>query len=113
MLWPVTTRVVYVVVNDNTDVFYVVVSDNTDVVYVVVNDSTCVVYVVINDSTGVVYVVVNDNTDVVYVVVSYLDNTDYQCTRKLRMGKVGDGGWEVCDDYQYRPIKPCIVYSFG
>ncbi|KAK7474082.1 hypothetical protein BaRGS_00034688 [Batillaria attramentaria] len=29
------------------------------------------------------------------------------------MGKVGDGGWEVCDDYAYRPVEPCIVYSFG
>ncbi|KAL8625101.1 hypothetical protein ACOMHN_030735 [Nucella lapillus] len=29
------------------------------------------------------------------------------------MGKTGDGGWEVCDDFLYRPITPCIVYSFG
>nr|KAG5710643.1 hypothetical protein BaRGS_013289 [Batillaria attramentaria] len=43
----------------------------------------------------------------------YLDNTEVVCKRKLRMGKVGDGGWEVCDDYEYRPIEPCIVYSFG
>ena len=92
---------------------FVVLRDNTGVVFVVVSDNTDVVYVVVSDNTGVVYVVLSDNTDVVYVVVSYLDNTDYQCTRKLRMGKVGDGGWEVCDDYQYRPIKPCIVYSFG
>ena len=104
---------VFVVVSDNTDVVYVVVSDNTGVVYVVVSDNTGMVYVVVSDNTDVVYVVLSDNTDVVYVVVSYLDNTDYQCTRKLRMGNVGDGGWEVCDDYQYRPIKPCIVYSFG
>ena len=46
-------------------------------------------------------------------VYSYLDNMDYLCHRKLRMGRSGDGGWEVCDDYEYRPIKPCIVYSFG
>ncbi|XP_046555843.1 uncharacterized protein LOC124265095 [Haliotis rubra] len=44
---------------------------------------------------------------------SYLDNVDSICNRKLRMGKIGDGGWEICDDKQYRPVKPCIVYSFG
>ena len=76
-------------------------------------DKTGVVFVVVSDNTDVVSIVVSDNTGVLYIVVSYLDNTDYQCTRKLRMGNVGDGGWEVCDDYQYRPIKPCIVYSFG
>ncbi|XP_046555811.1 probable methyltransferase-like protein 24 [Haliotis rubra] len=44
---------------------------------------------------------------------SYLDNVDTICHRKLRMGRIGDGGWEICDDKQYRPVKPCIVYSFG
>ncbi|XP_067653849.1 probable methyltransferase-like protein 24 [Haliotis asinina] len=44
---------------------------------------------------------------------SYLDNTDTICHRKLRMGNIGDGGWEICDYKQYRPVKPCIVYSFG
>ncbi|XP_070209451.1 probable methyltransferase-like protein 24 isoform X2 [Littorina saxatilis] len=44
---------------------------------------------------------------------SYLDNTDIICHRKLRMGKVGDGGWEICDDYEWRPVQPCIIYSFG
>ncbi|XP_067684513.1 probable methyltransferase-like protein 24 [Haliotis asinina] len=44
---------------------------------------------------------------------SYLDNIDTKCSRKLRMGNLGDGGWEICDDRTYRPVKPCIVYSFG
>ncbi|XP_067653804.1 probable methyltransferase-like protein 24 [Haliotis asinina] len=44
---------------------------------------------------------------------SYVDNVDTVCHRKLRMGKLGDGGWEICDDAKYRPVKPCIVYSFG
>ncbi|XP_067653276.1 probable methyltransferase-like protein 24 [Haliotis asinina] len=44
---------------------------------------------------------------------SYLDNVDTLCYRKLRMGRLGDGGWEICDDGDYRPIAPCIVYSFG
>lgn len=44
---------------------------------------------------------------------SILDNTDTICRRKLRMGNLGDGGWEICDDSDVRPIRPCIVYSFG
>ncbi|KAK6962366.1 methyltransferase-like protein 24, partial [Biomphalaria glabrata] len=35
------------------------------------------------------------------------------CRRKFRMGNLGDGGWEVCDDPDVRPRDPCIVYSFG
>ncbi|CAG5125172.1 unnamed protein product, partial [Candidula unifasciata] len=35
------------------------------------------------------------------------------CQRKIRMGNVGDGGWEICDDLKVRPKRPCIVYSFG
>ncbi|XP_041379514.1 uncharacterized protein LOC121392339 isoform X2 [Gigantopelta aegis] len=44
---------------------------------------------------------------------SYLDNMDIVCDRKLRMGNIADGGWEICDDPPVRPVKPCIVYSFG
>ncbi|XP_076438143.1 putative methyltransferase-like protein 24 [Babylonia areolata] len=44
---------------------------------------------------------------------SYLDNNDILCHRKLRMGQVGNCGWEVCDDYEWRPIAPCVIYSFG
>jgi len=44
---------------------------------------------------------------------SVLDNTDTVCNRKLRMGNLGDGGWEICDDDDVRPRAPCVVYSFG
>ncbi|XP_067662378.1 probable methyltransferase-like protein 24 [Haliotis asinina] len=44
---------------------------------------------------------------------SYLDNMNHMCHRRLRMGRVGDGGWEVCDDEEFRPVAPCLVYSFG
>ncbi|BFZ00530.1 hypothetical protein BsWGS_03569 [Bradybaena similaris] len=46
-------------------------------------------------------------------VYSYLDNADIICRRKLRMGNLGDGGWEICDDPDVRPRPPCIIYSFG
>ncbi|XP_076464781.1 putative methyltransferase-like protein 24 [Babylonia areolata] len=51
--------------------------------------------------------------ELLYTYHSYLDNINMLCRRKLRMGNTGDGGWEVCDDYEYRPMQPCIVYSFG
>ena len=44
---------------------------------------------------------------------STLDQTTTVCHRKLRMGKLGDGGWEICDDVDMRPRLPCVVYSFG
>jgi len=44
---------------------------------------------------------------------SYLDNIDTLCSRKIRMGYIGYGGWEVCDDEGVRPDKHhCLVYSF-
>lgn len=45
---------------------------------------------------------------------SYMDNVDILCYRKLRMGNLGDGGWEICDDPDVRPKdNDCIIYSFG
>ncbi|KAK0048817.1 methyltransferase-like protein 24 [Biomphalaria pfeifferi] len=44
---------------------------------------------------------------------SNVDNTNVLCRRKIRLGKIDDGGWEVCDDPDVRPRDPCIVYSFG
>nr|KAG5685842.1 hypothetical protein BaRGS_014302 [Batillaria attramentaria] len=44
---------------------------------------------------------------------SYLDHVHITCQRHIRMGNLGDGGYEVCDDIQWRPIRPCLVYSFG
>uniref|UniRef100_A0A0B7A6J9 Methyltransferase domain-containing protein n=1 Tax=Arion vulgaris TaxID=1028688 RepID=A0A0B7A6J9_9EUPU len=47
------------------------------------------------------------------ILHSYLDNIDVICKRKLRMGNINEGGWEVCDDIDVRPTPPCIVYSYG
>lgn len=43
----------------------------------------------------------------------YINNIQYFCKSKLRLGKVGNGGWDVCDEAQYRPKQPCLIYSFG
>ncbi|KAJ8304970.1 hypothetical protein KUTeg_018553 [Tegillarca granosa] len=29
------------------------------------------------------------------------------------MGRQSDGGWEVCNDKEFKPRTPCLVYSFG
>lgn len=43
----------------------------------------------------------------------YINNIQYFCKSKLRLGKVGDTGWDICDEVQFRPKQPCLVYSFG
>ncbi|XP_064600696.1 probable methyltransferase-like protein 24 [Liolophura sinensis] len=50
------------------------------------------------------------------VRISYRDygsNHEILCNVMLRMGNLGDGGWEVCDDEPVRPKHDCLVYSFG
>ncbi|XP_064603144.1 probable methyltransferase-like protein 24 [Liolophura sinensis] len=45
---------------------------------------------------------------------NYGSNSEVVCQKMLRMGLVGDGGWEVCDDPHVRPPQNnCLVYSFG
>ncbi|XP_059178740.1 probable methyltransferase-like protein 24 [Physella acuta] len=51
--------------------------------------------------------------EILMTIHSYPDNTDTLCRRKFRMGNIGDGGWEICDDPDIRPRAPCIIYSLG
>lgn len=43
----------------------------------------------------------------------YIENIQYLCKRKVRLGSIEDGGWDICDDTKLRPTSPCLVYSFG
>ncbi|XP_052265459.1 probable methyltransferase-like protein 24 [Dreissena polymorpha] len=43
----------------------------------------------------------------------YIELPQLRCDRKLRLGNQDDGGWDLCDDRNFRPEKPCIAYSFG
>ena len=43
----------------------------------------------------------------------FLSSLHIMCQQNLRLGKITDGGWNVCHDRKYRPEAPCIVYSFG
>ncbi|KAH9496633.1 hypothetical protein Btru_009884 [Bulinus truncatus] len=55
-----------------------------------------------------------NETELMVAVHSYLDNCDTLCRRRLRMGLIGEGGWEVCDDEGVRPLSGrCLAYSFG
>ncbi|KAK3083994.1 hypothetical protein FSP39_006412 [Pinctada imbricata] len=38
-------------------------------------------------------------------------STQTRCDIQIRLGNVGDGGYDVCEDQ--RPNPPCLVYSFG
>ncbi|RUS83525.1 hypothetical protein EGW08_008704 [Elysia chlorotica] len=55
-----------------------------------------------------------NETQLMVAVHSFLDNADAICKRRIRMGSLNVGGWEICDDDLVRPKKPpCLVYSFG
>ncbi|XP_022320317.2 uncharacterized protein LOC111122728 [Crassostrea virginica] len=44
----------------------------------------------------------------------YLMTTQFFCKQIVRIGKVTDGGWDVCHDMMQKiNLKNCIVYSFG
>ncbi|KAH3775658.1 probable methyltransferase-like protein 24 isoform X1 [Dreissena polymorpha] len=43
----------------------------------------------------------------------YINTVQALCKRVVRIGNLGDGGWELCEDIEFRPKHPCLVYSFG
>ncbi|XP_048254963.1 uncharacterized protein LOC124135313 isoform X2 [Haliotis rufescens] len=43
----------------------------------------------------------------------FVDNVGVLCRNIVRLGKLKDGGWEVCHDQQYRIPNNCLVYSAG
>ncbi|XP_029655759.2 uncharacterized protein LOC115229568 [Octopus sinensis] len=43
----------------------------------------------------------------------FLNNVQVKCNKIMRVGSIGDGGWNVCLDDEWYPKKPCLVYSFG
>ncbi|XP_045157928.1 probable methyltransferase-like protein 24 [Mercenaria mercenaria] len=44
---------------------------------------------------------------------SYINQAQVLCRHIVRIGNLGDGGWEICEDQEFRPSPPCLVYSFG
>ncbi|WAR23643.1 hypothetical protein MAR_037312 [Mya arenaria] len=43
----------------------------------------------------------------------YINTVQVLCKRIVRIGNLGEGGWEVCEDPDVKPSRPCLVYSFG
>ncbi|XP_021352299.1 uncharacterized protein LOC110449639 [Mizuhopecten yessoensis] len=43
----------------------------------------------------------------------YMLQSQFLCHNLVRVGQIGDGGWEVCNDTDVRPASDCSVYSFG
>ncbi|XP_059167577.1 uncharacterized protein LOC131949725 [Physella acuta] len=51
--------------------------------------------------------------EMLMTIHSYPDNIDTLCERVIRLGKLGNAGWDICDDPDVRPKDPCIIYSYG
>ncbi|KAJ8299611.1 hypothetical protein KUTeg_023671 [Tegillarca granosa] len=48
-----------------------------------------------------------------FQIRKYLNSLQIECKEVLRLGNVGDGGWNICNDDEYRPRKNCTVISIG
>ena len=55
----------------------------------------------------------SSSSDALKAYDRFLSSLHIMCQQNLRLGKIRDGGWNVCHDRKYRPDVPCIVYSFG
>ncbi|KAL4240661.1 hypothetical protein ACF0H5_001452 [Mactra antiquata] len=56
--------------------------------------------------------------ELAYLYHRYIENVQYRCKRKIRLGSIEDGGWDICDEEKLRPQRnkstsSCLVYSFG
>ncbi len=47
------------------------------------------------------------------LVCRLITTTHIHCADKHRLGKIGDGGWDICISGPFKPQNGCIVYSFG
>ncbi|KAH3723830.1 hypothetical protein DPMN_049625 [Dreissena polymorpha] len=53
------------------------------------------------------------NTQWKQIYWKYINRLQTLCKDVVRVGKLKDGGKEICADEHYRPRAPCIIYSFG
>ncbi|OWF38076.1 methyltransferase-like protein 24 [Mizuhopecten yessoensis] len=51
--------------------------------------------------------------DVMTLYHRYINSLQFFCHRVLHLGKLDDGGWDICDDKEFRPNQHCLVYSYG
>ncbi|XP_069140173.1 uncharacterized protein [Argopecten irradians] len=43
----------------------------------------------------------------------YMLQSQFLCNELVRVGPIGNGGWEICNDTDIRPASECIAYSIG
>lgn len=43
----------------------------------------------------------------------YIESIQVPCTRQIHLGNHQDGGYDLCENENVVPAKPCVVYSFG
>ncbi|XP_045190316.2 probable methyltransferase-like protein 24 [Mercenaria mercenaria] len=43
----------------------------------------------------------------------YIESIQVPCTRQIHLGNHQDGGYDLCENQDVVPSKPCVVYSFG
>ncbi|XP_050406963.1 probable methyltransferase-like protein 24 [Patella vulgata] len=52
-------------------------------------------------------------SDLSTIYHGYLENVQIKCKNPERVGKITDGGWQICEDPQHKPSPGSLVYSFG
>lgn len=61
-------------------------------------------------------IVIDSNTTEAFLehlVFTESKTLEITCPKRVRMGRVEDGGWDVCVAGPYNIVKPCLVYSIG
>ncbi|XP_055957648.1 probable methyltransferase-like protein 24, partial [Patella vulgata] len=51
--------------------------------------------------------------DLTLLYFGYIQHIQVPCNNRVRLGHVGDGGWDMCEDAPYKPANNSLVYSFG
>jgi hypothetical protein len=45
--------------------------------------------------------------------VKFVNKLHFTCRKSMRLGKLSDGGWDMCVVPPFVPDSPCLIYSFG
>ncbi|XP_050404925.1 uncharacterized protein LOC126820835 isoform X2 [Patella vulgata] len=51
--------------------------------------------------------------DLTILYFGYIEQIQVPCNKRIRLGNINDGGWDLCEDKPYKPENNSLVYSFG
>ncbi|XP_055956726.1 uncharacterized protein LOC126820836 [Patella vulgata] len=51
--------------------------------------------------------------DLTILYFGYIEQIQVPCNKRIRLGNIKDGGWDLCEDKPYKPENKSLVYSFG